>query len=133
MKARQFIRSVTLSLVAGMVLLAGCSPTTGPRAPVPDRNVISEADLEVLDPGMTAAQTIQRLRPNWLTGRGATQTRGAEPVIPVYVNGQRSGDDRILDRVAVRAIRELRFLDSITATQLYGTGHPSGAVMIILR
>lgn len=133
MKARQMMRSATLSLVAGMLLLVGCSQPTGQRAPVPDRNRITAEELGNLDPGMTVAQTIQRLRPNWLTGRGATTVRGDEPPIPVYVNGQRSGDNRVLDRVTIREIRELQFLDSMTATQRYGTGHPSGAIMIVLR
>jgi hypothetical protein len=131
MKPRRHTRRAALSVLAFLMLAVGCGPQSGPRAPAPDRNRITPEEMTAVDPGMSALQVIQRLRPNWLQGRGATQVRGDEPAVPVYVNNQRTSTP--LTGHAARDIREMQFLDSINATQRFGTGHTHGAIIIILK
>lgn len=131
MKPWMQARRAVMPIFAVAVMAAGCAQQTGPRLPTPDRNRISSEEMSTVDPGASAMQVIQRLRPNWLRGRGATQVRGGEPPVPVYVNNQRTSN--ALTGYAARDIRELHFLDSINATQRLGTGHPHGAIIIIMK
>jgi hypothetical protein len=118
-------------VAATLVILAGCA--SGGGADKTDRNVINEAEIEAVEMNTSALHLIQRLRPQWLRGRGPTGTDGSTAPILVYLNHQRIGGLDMLQRYAAREIRELRYLDSISATQLFGTGHRSGAIVIVAR
>lgn len=115
-----------------MVIASGCA-TARAGDSSPDRDVIAETELAQVEARTTAMQLVRRLRPFWLQGRGATRLSGGEHPIPVYVDGQRLGGPEILERYAAGDIQEIRFLDSIAATQRFGTGHVSGAILITMR
>lgn len=119
--------------VAALVLLAGCASGGDSPGAKTDRNLISESELDAVEQNTTALQLIQRARPQWLRGRGPTHPDGSTASIAVYLNHQRIGGLDALQRYSVAEVRELRFLDSIAATQQFGTGHRSGAIVIVIR
>ncbi len=51
----------------------------------------------------------------------------------VYVDNQRTGGPAMLQQLSITVIQEITFLDAITATQRYGTGHASGAILVATR
>lgn len=131
-QARRWIGAVTLGLAAAA---AGCGAGTGTGSASPamrDREVIGPEEIATVEVRTTALQMIQRLRPLWLRNRGVVGVRN-EPPIPVYVNNQRVGESSPLERYTAGELRELRFLNSTQATQRFGTGHPSGAILLTLR
>lgn len=126
------IRVMTLLVLALASGGCGGGATAGTPSVMRDRDVIAEEEIAGLELRLTALQMIQRLRPIWLQGRGLLGFRAEDP-IPVYVNGQRIGGDRPLDRYTVAELREARFLNATAATQRFGTGHTSGAILLTLR
>lgn len=111
---------------------AGSSTSTQAGAPSTARrsnpSVITAEELariEVSD----ALQAIQRLRPQFLQTRGATSFQQSSEVV-VYVDGSRLGAPSALRDVTVNDIKEIRYLSATEATQRYGTGHSSGAIVV---
>jgi hypothetical protein len=123
-------------LLAGLVLAAaGCaSGGQSPPAATQSRDVIALDEIMAVEGRTTAAQLIERLRPGWLRGRGPVNARGDEAPIAVYVDGQKLvGGITQLSRYVATELQELRHLNAIDATQRYGTGHTSGAILITTR
>jgi hypothetical protein len=119
-------------LLLAVWLVTGCATgqQTSGSAPA-DRNVITQQEIEAAQ-SLTAYDMIRALRPRWLSERGVTSLRTSNPIM-VYVNENRVGTvDRLRD-YAPRDLREARFLDATQATQRFGTGHRSGAIMLYLR
>ena len=78
-----------------------------------------------------AFELVQQLRPSMLRGRAANvSSDGGSGGIVVYVDNVRFGGTESLRNVTRIAIREIRFVNAGDATQLFGTGHPSGAILI---
>jgi hypothetical protein len=130
MRAARNARRAAVAL-AGLLIGAGCA-SRGATAPRYDRTRISEAEIAEVEVRTTALQLVQRLRPVWLQGRGPAGLREERP-LPVYVNDQRLGGPEVLQRYTAGEIREILFLDASAATQRFGTGHTSGAILIVLR
>lgn len=112
------------------ILVFGCaSGTTGRPAYDGDRigpDEIEDATAHV------AWDLVRQLRPQWLTGRGVDSFRQPSEVV-VYVDNQRTGGPAMLQQLSITVIQEITFLDAITATQRYGTGHASGAILVATR
>lgn len=126
---------------------AGCA-STGDGGLRPSRNEITLAEIESAPAARTAQDVINRLRPQWLRGRGSgTFNRTAEEGIIVYVDGMRSGYLPVTQLVERRQSAGTNPLEGITAdrvyrilyytasdaTQKYGTGHAFGAIEVITR
>ena len=126
------MRSPILLLFA-VAAFAGCASGSGAKSssPHPDPNVIT---LEEIDKStaLTALEMVQSLRPRWLSKRGANSLRNDSPVV-LYVNNSRVGNAERLREYAPRHLGEARYLDAMQATQRFGTGHRSGAIMIFFR
>jgi hypothetical protein len=124
------------ALVPAVLLAAGpvaCASTPSEEQVAYDRNVISEPEIRALEERASALQVVRRLRPAWLQGRGQTRIAATPDEVVVYINNQRAGGPAVLERWASTEIRELHFLDAIAATQRFGTGHVSGAIIVVLR
>ena len=109
------------------VLATACA--AGPRtetSPVADRDLLTFEQIQQSQ-SHTAYEMIQQLRPRWLSQRGLNS-----PVV-LYVNEARVGGVDRLREYEPRDLGEARFLDATQATQRFGTGHRSGAIMIYLR
>jgi len=124
-----------LLLLAGLFVASGtgCGARSGPGSPSAayDREVITLEEIETVEVRTTALQLVQRMRPNWLHGRGASTIHGQGSSVIIYVNNQRTQDS--LARYSAGELLEIRFLNATTATQRFGTGHGSGAIMITTR
>jgi hypothetical protein len=125
-------RLPTLALLA----LAACATTPVPDAPADRRgggryDVLSVEEIGS-NPGMTAFELVQRLRPGWLRTRGASSINNNRP-LQVYVDGMPMGDPRALRGIDPGAVRSMRYLSAIEATQQFGTDHTNGAILITTR
>lgn len=119
-------------LLLAVWLVTGCASgqQTARTAPA-ERNVLTQQEIEQSQ-SITAYDMIRALRPRWLSERGVTSFRSNNPIM-LYVNDNRVGTIERLRDYAPRDLREARFLDATQATQRFGTGHRSGAVMLYLR
>lgn len=124
-------RTLFLAVLLG-ASVAGCGQKSATDVPSARyaRDVIGPEEIAAVEPQTTAEQLIRRLRPHWLQGRGPVGVR-EEPPIPIYVNDQRAQD--ALHRYTAGDLLEIRFLNAMAATQRFGTGHTSGAILIITR
>ena len=111
------------AFLCGACAAAGTLP--GSRA---SQNEITRAELE-RNPGSTAYEIIQRLRPQWLRLRGQ-QSLTSETDLVVYVNNARMGGAESLRGISLAGVEYLRFLDAAAATLRWGAGHSSGAILI---
>jgi len=124
-------RSATraLLLLVGVLLSTGCAtsgPTDGSIRRSPD--FISAEELHESANIGDMWMAIERLRPNWLRGRGG---RGGTPV--VFVNGQRYGEIAALRGMPVSDVESARLVNAGDATTLYGTGYPGGIIDLRIR
>lgn len=119
-------------LLLAVWLVTGCATGQQTSHTTPaDRNVLTQQEIEQSQ-SMTAYDMISALRPRWLSERGVSSLRSNNPVM-LYVNENRVGTIERLRDYAPRDLREVRFLDATQATQRFGTGHRSGAIMLYLR
>lgn len=133
----------TFYLIAAVLAAApGCasSPAAASGAsqqssrPVRQRDRISAEELATIDV-QNALQAVQRLRPNFLqTHGGATSsiTQGPQDVV-VYVDQTRMGGPSTLAQIPISDVKEIQYLNGTDATQRYGTGHGSGAIIVIRK
>ena len=97
-------------------------------------NVILET--EIGPSGATnAMEAIRRLRPSMLRGRGSVSmdVGSSADLIVVYVDGIKAGGLEALTPISAISIQEIRFLSAADATTRFGTGTPSGAVLITTK
>lgn len=98
------------------------------------RDVITAEDIRAVEGRTTALQLVERLQPGWLRGRGPVGMDAGAAEVVVYVNGQRlAGGREQLSRYVAAELHELRHLSAMEATQRFGTGHTSGAILVITR
>jgi hypothetical protein len=123
---------VALLLFVSLPLLGGCatgnSGTSGSRS-----GPIERADVEAVST-RDALQLVQRLRPQWLRGRGSTSLRSPGATLPVvYLDGVRYGEVDSLRQIDSEAVWRVEFLSAPDATNRFGTGHAGGAILVMTR
>jgi hypothetical protein len=120
-----------------------------PDAPVADEVVIQREDrsrprrsIQVIarEELKTASYTnafdaVSQLRPNWLAAarqRSPTEREaaGAAGVLVVYMDGTRLGALETLRLIPLSDVGEIVYYDAREATNLFGTGHPAGAINV---
>lgn len=120
---------VALALALGLAACGGGGSGSGSsrsaRIPgaSPDRIVLAE--LDALG-SMDAYRAIERLRPRWLRSRS-----GGQPMF--YVDGARRGTLQDMRSFAIRQIGQMEYLNAADASQRFGTGHQSGAILVTTR
>ena len=120
-------------LLALAVGAAACASSPGPQAGTPrgSANLITEAELAQYG-AQPVRQAIQRLRPNMLRTRGTSSiNQRSADVIVVYMGTTRMGSLEVLDQITTNDVREVRYLDAADASQRYGIGHTSGAIVLV--
>jgi hypothetical protein len=95
-------------------------------------NVITEQDIEKIEVN-DAAQIVERLRPNWLRGRGAASISGGTDLPVVYLDDSRQGGPEQLGRISARIIREIRFVPGTEAAVRWGLGHGGGVIQVVTK
>lgn len=118
-----------------LLLLAGACVAGGTRSASTSSfsDVVELEEIEA-STASNAYDMVRQIRPQWLRGRGSTNLRGGEPVLPVvYVSGAREGSVEALRNIPTLALLRLRFVDAPTATMRYGEGHSGGVIEVTLR
>lgn len=98
------------------------------------RDVITEEELANLDV-QNALDAVRRLRPSFLQthgGQSTSVTLGPQDVV-VYVDNTRMGGPSALAQIPIHEVKEIQYLNGTDATQRFGTGHGSGAIIVIRK
>ena len=94
-----------------------------------DRSVLTEA--EITGSGTrTAYEAIRRLRPEYLA---FVRRSDSNEEVVVYVDGIRIGTTEVLHAISSVSIREVRRFDAREATTRFGTGHSTGAIVMLTK
>jgi len=127
-------------LLVVCTVLSACV-RTGERTQRPNRNVIHSEQIEQAQmSSMTAFEVVHRLQPNWFWPRGVKFPRRG-PLspgeswtqdIPVYLDNIRFGANvAALRQIAADRVRRIERLLPGEAQVRLGSGHPSGAIIVI--
>lgn len=132
------LRGLALLLATTTTLLAGCSSattasgasgTSGRTA----QNQLSRSDLAGANAD-NLYDAVAKLRPAWLTSRGATSVTDATPTeVDVYMDGNFLGKSDYLRQVRTNDIVSVTYWDAGRASARFGMGHPRGVIEIIHR
>ena len=136
MSSRPALRLVLfLAALALPVQLVAQDTTPAPKPVKIRRNpeLISQEEIEAAGDVHDAYDLVQRLRATWLASRGPSSIYLTTPEVVVYLNGVRRGGPEALREIEARGIKELRHLRGTDATQRFGTGHESGAILVISK
>ncbi len=127
------MRISTIIIIINIMGLLACASTNNTYSKKRySRDLISSE--EIMDIGSSNVfELIQRLRPNWLQGRGRKSNFASEEVssLPiVYIDSSKHGDINSLYSLSTMNIIEIRFLNAGDATTRYGPDHAGGAILI---
>lgn len=118
-------------ILLSFAVILGCSTHSARRVPKPNaehaNRVLTADDIRSPQYG-TAYEALQHLRPEFLRPRRAIP----KSEVIVYVNDIMVGGLDQLHAIRAAQIDELRYLDAREATMRFGTGHPDGAILILL-
>jgi hypothetical protein len=118
----------TMIVVLGLAACASGGSGTQSR-----RDVITYEQIQSVSVS-TAMEVIERLRPEYVRGRGRTSFDGADATLPVvYVDGVRAGGVEALRTISANDVREIRYVNATDATTRYGTGHTGGVIEVRIR
>jgi hypothetical protein len=113
------------------LVAAACASSGG--AARGDRDVITLEQIQSVS-ASTAMDVIQRLRPEFVRGRGRSSVQDPTAQFPVvYVDGVRTGGLEALRSISAIDVREIRYVNSTDATTRYGTGHTGGVIEVRIR
>ena len=123
---------MAILLFVSLPLLGGCatggSGTSGSRSGPIERDEVESVSTR------DALQLVQRLRPQWLQGRGSTSLRSPGATLPlVYLDGVRYGAVESLRQIDSEAVWRVEFLNAPDATNRFGTGHAGGVILVTTR
>jgi hypothetical protein len=141
---RRLPRALLLPLLLLTAACAGARSSTSVLSPPGDGEGgtaggvrhISWAEIEATaDDALTAWDLIQRLRPAMLRPRAfSLRGRGGGGVsVVAYLDNVRLTDLRSLQNVWREQVYEIRYVSASDATTRWGTGHASGAILVITR
>jgi len=120
-----------LIAMLGLAWLAACA--SGGSGPAGRRDVITYEQIQNVNVS-TAMEVIERLRPEYVRGRGRTSFDGPDTQLPVvYVDGVRAGGVDALRNISAHDVREIRYVNATDATTRYGTGHTGGVIEVRIR
>ena len=128
------LRRFSMLVAIALPLLAACaSGGNGSGTSAGDPDLLTAEQLEAYQ-HMNAYDAIRQTRPQWLrSARGRSSLREDNESmrgLRVYVDGVLFGGASDLQRLEVRAVHDVRFLDSREATLRYGTNHAEGALVV---
>jgi hypothetical protein len=144
-------RAIAVAILAGSLGCASAPSGTGMSAP--RSQIITEQEIEANATIGTAYDLISKLRPNFLSSRGATSiSGGVSPVqgqLPptdasgpgprgeffpnVYLDGIKYGELSSLREIQSTQIGEVRFYQASEAERKFGPGNPAGVIAITTR
>jgi CRISPR/Cas system-associated exonuclease Cas4 (RecB family) len=130
MKASRALMLVTLT---AFVVVACTNATTQGRSARANATQLTQSELAAANSD-NLYDAIARLRPEWLSSRGATSVTDAAPtMVDVYMNGTLLGKADYLRQVRLLDVSEVRYWDAGQASARFGMGHPRGVLEIIRK
>jgi hypothetical protein len=126
-------RRLNLIALSCTVALSACASAGGGGRT--DGSVITVEEIDLLGPGVSAYEAIERLRPTWLRDRGVnSMSPGAagdtRPRVHIDTTPYSLEDLRSFRGTDVQTIR---FMDARDATTRYGTGYVNGLIVVTTR
>ena len=113
------------------LITTACASTT--RAGGGSRDIITVDEIERVNVS-NAMEIVERLRPEFLRGRGRVSVAQPDAQYPVvYVNGVRAGQLEALRSITASDVHEIRYISAADATTRYGTGHTGGVIEVRIR
>jgi len=135
MVVMQSLRIIAIGAIFAAVLVAGCgSLKSSQSTPHGKSNYLSQAEIEAVGAG-NLYDVVNRLRPRWLSVRGAGRSFGMNTSILVYQGSVLMGNSEVLKQISPRGVYSLEFVDGATASAtLPGAmaNHTVGAIVITL-
>ena len=121
---------IVAPLVALMV--SACASGGASKAAGPSRSQSELAAEEIARAGFNDAySTIQSLRPQWLSVRGAVSfSAKGNSTVKVYLDGNLLGTVDNLRQLPTSSIASIKHLDGMEASNRYGLDHGAGAILI---
>lgn len=126
------LRGFVLLLLSMTWLAAGCaSATTQGRSARANDTQLTRSELAATNAG-NLYDAIAKLRPQWLSSRGATSVTDASPTgVDVYMNGTFLGKADYLRDVRLQDVSSVTYWDAGQASARFGMGHSRGVIEII--
>jgi len=112
-------------------LVASCvKPNTQSRSGQGNTTQVTQSELAATN-SENLYDAIAKLRPGWLSSRGATSVTNASPTgVDVYMNGTLLGKADYLREVRLLDVSSVRYWDAGQASARFGMGHPRGVIDI---
>lgn len=125
------LRSMVLLLFT-TCLVAGCAgATTQGLSGRANDTQLTRSELAATNAG-NLYDAITKLRPQWLSSRGATSVTDASPTgVDVYMNGTFLGKADYLRDVRLQDVSSVTYWDAGQASARFGMGHSRGVIEII--
>ena len=123
-----------ISVICLLALLLGACATAQSGDSGSSRrrsNVLTAEEIEASTTN-TAWDAVRQLRPAWLRSRGTRSLTG-EVYPSVIVDSMAPEPMEFLRNIDCRSILEIRFFDPREATTRFGTGYPSGAIVVTTK
>jgi hypothetical protein len=122
-------RSIRIATSIAMVFALGCaSANTQGRASAGTGNTIT-ADQLARTNSEYVYDALLKLRPSWLTSRGATSITDATPTsVSVFMGNTLLGKAESLRDIRVVDVSEVKYWDAASASARFGMGHPRGVI-----
>jgi hypothetical protein len=119
------------ALTVACAAILGCASTTGRSTGVrPSRDVILRDELARAS-ATNAYEAVEKLRPQFLRGRGRASIMVQGTEAPgVIVDDRPYGRAAQLRDIDVRLVQEIRFISAAEAQQKYGMGFSGGAIVV---
>ena len=126
------LRGFVLLLVSTTWLAAGCAgATTQGISGRANDTQLTRSELAATNAG-NLYDAITKLRPQWLSSRGATSVTDASPTgVDVYMNGTFLGKADYLRDVRLQDVSSVTYWDAGQASARFGMGHSRGVIEII--
>ena len=120
-----------LTLVSTTWIVAGCAGATTQSRP--DRGSdtqLTRTELATAN-ASNVYDAITKLRPQWLSSRGATSVTDSSPTgVDVYMNGTFLGKADYLRDVRLQDVSVVTYWNAGQAAARFGMGHPRGVLEI---
>ena len=126
-------RAFAMVLLVGAVACGGAGSSGQPSTVArPIRGPADRITEQEINAGVyqNALEVIRNLRPSMTIPRGTSTS----PVLVVaYMDDVRLGSPDALSTIPANRIKEIRYVNARDATTRYGTGHGSGAILVVTK
>ena len=125
------LRHLVLLAASTTCLVAGCAAATAQSGSDRGNDTqLTRTELATAN-ASTLYDAIAKLRPQWLSSRGATSVTNSSPTgVDVYMNGTFLGKADYLRDVRLQDVTSVTYWDAGQAAARFGMGHPRGVLEI---